>query len=139
MRRLWYVTVILVILSIGAACTEQQQQQVDKAAQATKDVTVEGEKILQSPVGQYVPPDIKFWIVLAGAMASGMANAWQEWRLKNMTKTTKAIVKGIESAEKSEKNPPLASTNIKAAIFEEMRTAKIYDRGNKIVDRLKIA
>lgn len=137
MRRLWYVTIILIVLSISSSCTEEQMQQVDKAAETTKKVTVEGEKILESPTGQYVPPDIKFIVVLAGALASGLANAWQEWRLKTMTKTTKAIVKGIEKSTDPEAGH--STDEIKNAIADEMKAAKVYDRGNKIVDRLKIS
>lgn len=133
-----FVSVIL-LLCLGNDGCEQQMQQIDKAAEVTKQITIEGEQVLESPVGQYVPPDIKFWVVLGGALASGLANAWQEWRNQNMKKTTKAIVKGIEKAERSETNPPLATAGIKAAIAEEMKAAKIYDRGNKIVDKLKIA
>lgn len=138
MRRLWYVTVILIVLSIGAACTEQQMQQADKVAQATKDVTVEGEQLLQSSAGQYIPQDIKLMIGMGGAIALGAANAWQAWRNQNMKKTTKAIVKGIENTS----NPDKPTSEIKANIAEAMIAEggqKFYDRANKIVDKLKIA
>ena len=54
-----------------------------------------------------------------------------------MKKTTKAIVKGIEAAEKQQKPNP--TNPIKTAIGKEMTAAGIFDRGNQFVDRLKIA
>ena len=54
-----------------------------------------------------------------------------------MTKTTKAIVKGIEkSADQVQTNP---ANPVKEAIGKEMRAAGIYDQANQLVDQLKIA
>jgi len=136
-RKMLYGLLLSAILFAG--CTEQQMQEIDKAAVATKEITGAGEQFMESPAGQYVSPDLKFGIALGGFVISSLVNAWQEWRLKNMTKTTKAIVKGIETAEKESSGNPPKAKSIKANIEAEMKATKIYDRGNKIVDKLKIA
>lgn len=126
---------ILVILSVPA-CTEQEQEKVDKIAQDVKTVTETGQQLLESPVGQFIPPDVKFWIVLGGALAAGLANGWQSWRSSQMKKTTKAIVAGIEKVGEAA-TPDNPSSAVKAAIAEQMLKTGCYETCNKIVDKLK--
>lgn len=118
-----------------ASCSEEQKQEIDKAAISTKQIAESSEQLLGSPAGEIIPPDIKLWIILGGALASGAANAWQKWRADEMKQTTKAIVKGIEVAEAQ--NNPQAST-VKSNIKTAMKLTGNYDRCNKIVDKLKV-
>jgi len=71
-------------------------------------------------------------------LVSGLVLTWQELRNRNMKKTTRAIVKGIENTA----NPDKATSEVKANIADEMRKQggdKFYAKANKIVDRLKIS
>lgn len=131
----------ILLVCLGSDGCEKEFERIDKTAQATKEITVEGEKFIESPAGEYIPPEIKQAIGVVGALALILANGWQAWRNQTMKKTTKAIVKGIEDAENlsnmsgNSKSP----NSVKDCIEAEMKAAKIFDRGNKIVDKLKIA
>lgn len=74
---------------------------------------------------------------IAAIIASLGFNVYQKYTGGIMKKTTKAIVKGVEAAEKQQKSNP--ANPIKTAIGKEMTAAGIFDRGNQLVDRLKVA
>lgn len=141
-NRILILPAILVILSLPA-CTQDGEildvnglaLRMDKLTQDIKTVTEAGEQLLGSPVGQFVPLEIKFWIVLGGALAAGLANGWQGWRSSQMKKTTTAIVRGIEKAESAA--PANPGSAVKAAIANEMLKTGCYNRCNEIVDKLK--
>jgi len=133
------VTVSAILLIVLCGC-EELLRRGDKAADATKDLAGTGEQFLQTPTGQALPGQVKLYAAGGIALASILANGWQEWRNKGMKKTTKAIVQGIESAAKAadpaSENPVAA---VKAAIGDQMKAAGCYDRGKKIVNQLKIS
>lgn len=138
---MWFKRAILIwILFVGIiGCTEQQRQQIDRAAVGTQQLVTDVNTLMQTPTGQMLPADIKLYAGLAALLASVGANAWQEWRNKQMTKTTKAIVKGIDQAERKTKNSNTPVAEVKAAIKEAMVATGCYERCNKIVDVLKIS
>jgi len=142
MRNLGKITIILAIwfapflLSI-TGCEEKQLQPIDKLVTDANNIVTAGGAILQSPAGDLLPPLWQVIGALAIAIGSILVNGWQKVRANLMKKTTKAIVKGIEAAEQVEKPNP--TNPVKAAIGDQMRAAGIYDKGNEIVDLLKVS
>lgn len=100
-----------------------------QGAQAAKDVVG---VIAESRGGQATT-----YGAIAAIIASLGYNVYQKYTGGVMKKTTKAIVKGVEAADKQQKSNP--ANPIKTAIGKEMVAAGIFDQGNQLVDRLKIA
>jgi len=123
--------------ALFAGCSEQQMRQADKVAADVKTITAGTEAILASPAGQMIPPDWRLYGLLGIMLANGVIIGWEEWRNLMLKKTTKAIVRGIESSS----NPDKAASEVKDNIQMEMLQQggrKFYIRANKIVDTLKI-
>lgn len=138
MRFLGFWIIIYAVLLIGFSGCHELLKQADKAAEVTQDVAASTEQLMQSPIGQAVPGHIKLYLASGLALASLLANSWQEWRLKEMTKTTKAIVQGIDQVDKkSIENTPMSE--LKDSISQQMKLAGCSDNGRKIVNKLKIA
>jgi len=74
---------------------------------------------------------------LAALIASLIYNIIQKRKGDLMTKTTKAIVKGVEAAEKEQKPNP--TNPVKAAIAGQMIQAGIYSQADDLVNRLKVS
>lgn len=140
MRFLAFWVIIYVLMLIGILGCEELLRRGDKAADTTKDLAGSADQFMQTPTGQALPGQVKLYMAGGIALASVLANGWQEWRNKGMKKTTKAIVQGIESAAKAadgaSANPVAA---VKAAIGDQMKAAGCYDRGKKIVNQLKLS
>ena len=138
----WHLGMVVVSLAVlGVITFAGSCQQADRIISDVNAVAGTGQAVLDSPAGQMIPPDIRLYgsLVISAVMAG--AAGYKQWRLAQMGKTTKAIVRGIEAAEKQ----PMAEASgnpvspIKAAIGTEMRRLGIYDTGNKIVERLKVS
>jgi len=142
---LWlYVTVsvwLALIFGIAsvAGCNEQQMAQADRAVADVNDIAAGVKAFLESPAGAAIPLDWRLYGSLGVLATSVIANGWQQFRNGTMKKTTKAIVKGIEHVERQSNPKPKETAVVKQAIAAEMRTAGIFDRGNQLVDRLKMA
>ena len=124
----------LLIIVGHISCT-----QLDKALSDANTIAETTQTVIDSPAGQLAPPDIKLYASLGASAVLAAAAAYKQWRLSQMSKTTKAIVRGIESADlqplsEGQGNP---SGSVKPAIAAEMRKLSVYDAGNKIVDRIK--
>ena len=127
-------TSIGLVILVGCA-------QLDKAVSDVNTIAETTQTVLDSPAGRLAPPDWRLYGGLATTLLMGSAAAYKQWRLSQMSKTTKAIVRGIEATEtlaaidgsQAAKNPG----EVKAAIAVEMRKLRIYDAGNKLVDRFK--
>jgi len=141
MRRLKNATIVLfmglVTLFAVVGCTEEQIRQVDQTVADANNLVSGGAALLQSPAGAMLPPDLRLYGTVGIAIASIVFNSWQKVRSNLMAKTTKAIIKGVDAAEKVTKTNP--TNPIKVAIRQEMIAAGIYDKGNKLVDQLKVA
>jgi len=137
---------VIVAVALTAGCNDEQLERADRAAAGVGTAITTAEGILATPAAAALPADWRLYGSLAVAAGSIALSVYKQWRLGLMTKTTKAIVKGIEGAEKqarfvlddehtvnNPKNP------VKEAIGAEMRAAGIYDQGNRLVDQLKIA
>lgn len=143
MRFLALCVTVSAILLIGLCGCEELLRRGDKAAEATKDLAGSAEQLLRTPTGQALPGQVKLYAAGGIALASILANGWQEWRNKGMKKTTKAIVLGIESAAEAAGPAHGASENpvtaVKAAIRNQMKIVGCSDRGRKIVNQLKLS
>ena len=128
MKRIRIVLICVAIMFL-TSCTKPQKIKVDQLAETAAHVAAGGEAVLQSPIGQLVPPDIRFYMTLAGAVIMAAVGGWQKYRKDQLTKTTTAIVRGIESQDDCKA--------VKTAIAGAMKSIGIYDAGNKIVDQLK--
>ena len=139
MRTLRNVTIIMFmgLVTLIGGCNEDQIKDVDQLVKDANDIITAGGAVLQSPAGALLPPGFQLYGTAAIALASIIVNGWQQIKGNLMKKTTKAIVKGIESAGKTTKTNP--TSPVKDAIRHEMITAGIYDRGNQLVDQLKAA
>ena len=131
--------ILFVILSAAVlvGCNEEQLMQGDKVVQDVNDIASGTRATLESPVGLMIPPEWKLYGVLGVMLANGIVITWEEWRNRQMKKTTRAIVQGIENTG----NPDKSTSEVKANIAAEMMKEggdKFYARANKIVDRLKI-
>lgn len=122
---------------LTSGCNETQLRQADRIVTDANSVVTAVGGVMQSPAGALLPPGFQLYGTAAIAIASIIVNAWQQVRGNLMKKTTKAIVKGIEFGEKETKPNP--TSPIKVAIRQEMIMAGIYDRGNQLVDQLKVS
>lgn len=119
-------------------CEEQQLERIDVIVGDVNDIVAGVGALLESPPAKaFLPPGFQLYGAIGVAIASVGVNAWQKIKGNLMKKTTKAIVKGIEKGQVDPKTNPVSK--IKAAIGQEMRTAGIYDKGNQIVDQLKVS
>ena len=74
---------------------------------------------------------------IAALIASLAVNIFQKRKGDIMTKTTKAIVKGVEAAGKEiETNP---KNPIKDAIAKQLKSAGIYSQADDLINQLKVA
>ena len=137
MTRKLFTTIIFMVISFSTGCDETQIRRADRIVDDVNDIATTGRIVLQSPAGALLPPDLKLYGAAAIAIASIVVNSWQKVRANLMKKTTKAIVRGIESAEQDQKPNP--TNKVKEAIGTEMKLAGIYDQGNQLVDQLKVA
>jgi hypothetical protein len=114
---------------------------VDNVAATVGSVAVAGKAVLDSPAGQLVPPDMRLYGSLALSLLMGGTAAYKNWRLAQMGKATKAIVRGIEAAEAQPRGATTDNPDksVKPAIAAEMRKLGVYDAGNKLVGRLKLS
>ncbi len=119
-----------------AGCSEEVLLKSDRIVEDVNQWADAGRQVLTSPAGRTLPPDFRGLVIGGVAVLSGAAAAYKQWRLSQMGKTTKAIIRGIEAADR--KKPSNPTNLVKAAIGAEMRKLGIYDVGNKIVDRLKV-
>lgn len=132
---------VIVSLTMLAIITFAGCLEFDEAVQDVNTVATTAKTVLDSPAGGMIPPDYRLYGVLALNLLTGGAAGYKQWRLSQMGKTTKAIVRGIEAAEaqpgcKTTGNP---GNPAKVAIAAEMRKLGIYDAGNKLVERLKVS
>jgi len=129
---------LIVGFSVGTnfGCNEEQLKEIDQTVADANSIADAVSAALQSPAGALLPPGFQLYGAAGIALVSIALNSWQKVRSILMTKTTKAIVKGIEAAEKG--NKPNPTNHIKDAIRTEMILAGVYDSGNQLVDRLKI-
>ena len=138
MRKAWFLSIMVTVMFAVGGCNEEQLEQMDQNVSDANDIVGLIKGVLESPPARaWVPPDIQFYGAAGIALASVLLNSWQKVRSSLMTRTTKAIVKGIEVASNEVKTNP--SNPIKDSIKTQMQLAGVYDRGNLLVDRLKLA
>jgi len=120
-----------------AGCTEEQIRDIDKkVSDVNNAATIITSTAGDTPIGAMLPADWKLYLAMAATVTSGAANIWQKLRGDLMKKTTKAIVKGIEATvPKRTANP---GDPVKANISANMKEAKIYDKANLLVDKMKL-
>ncbi|MBA7518568.1 hypothetical protein ES705_10639 [subsurface metagenome] len=127
---------VIGVLLLLPGCEEKQLERTDVIVGDVNDIVAGVGALMESPAGAMLPPDLKLYGAVGLALASIGVNSWQKVRSVLMTKTTKAIVKGIELADKPKTNP---MSKVKESIETEMKLAGVLDRGNKLVDRFKLA
>ena len=132
-----FLAIVVVLMFAASGCEEAQLRQADQIVTDANNIVTAVGGLMQSPAGALLPPGFQLYGAAGIALVSIALNSWQKVRANLMIKTTKAIVKGIELSEK--KTKPNPTNPIKAAIRQEMITAGIYDRGNQLVDQLKVA
>ena len=136
MTKVRFLAAIIVLMFAAIGCDETQLRQADRIVTDANSVVTAVGGVMQSPAGALLPPGLQLYGAAGIAIASIALNSWQKVRANLMTKTTKAIVNGIESAGKETK--PNQTNPVKVAIRAEMITAGIYDKGNQLVDQLKV-
>jgi hypothetical protein len=124
------------LLTCLPGCEEQQIEDIDRFVKDANEVVSGVGAVLESPAGALLPPNLQLYGAIAVAIASVGVNTWQKIKGNLMKKTTKAIVKGIELADKPKTNP---MSTVKKTIKAEMELAGILDKGNQLVDQLKVA
>ncbi len=92
----YFVILLVMCLALFAGCTEEQQQQVDEVAEIAQGVTEKGEAIVNSPVGDMIPPGYKFWIVTGGFLLNGLTMAWTDYRRRVWKTGLSEVVIGNE-------------------------------------------
>ena len=132
---------VIVSLAMLAIITFAGCLEMDEAVQDVNTVATTAKTVLDSPAGALMPPDLRLYAVLAMNLLTGGAAGYKQWRLSQMSKATKASVRGIEAAEKQPGGEPAGNPTspVKVAIGAEMRKLGVYDAGNKLVDRLKLS
>lgn len=137
MTRVRILAFFVMTMFFVAGCNESQLSQADRFVTDANDIVTAAGGLVNSPAGALLPPGFQVYGAAGIALISIALNSWQKVRANLMTKTTKAIIRGVEAAGKEIKTNP--SNPIKNAIKAEMITAGIYDRGNLLVDQLKVA
>lgn len=137
MNKVTFLAIITVLMFAAIGCDETQLRQADQFVTDANNIVTAAGGVIQSPAGALLPPVFQLYGASAIALASIALNSWQKVRANLMTKTTKAIVKGIESAGNVTKTNP--TNPIKESIRTEMILAGIYDKGNQLVDQLKVS
>ena len=135
MNRLIFIAVLCLLIFAGC---DDSLTAGDSLAQDANSVASGARALLDSPAGDLIPPNIKYYGLMVIGLINGLVITWQEWRNRTMKKTTRAIVKGIEKTD----NPEKATSEVKVNIAEAMRREggdKFYAKANKIVNRLKIS
>ncbi len=142
MKRLLNVTVLLILLAgclyFGPAGCDKFWQKGDEIVHDVNTIAQGTQAVLESPAGRLIPPGLKVYGLIGIGLINAAVIGWEEIRNRQMKKTTKAIIKGIERTD----NPQKATSEVKANIAEEMRRQggdKFYAKANKIVDQLKIS
>ena len=139
MRTLLNVTLIMFmgLVTFIGGCDEAQLRQADQIVTDANSIVTAAGGLVQSPAGALLPPGFQLYAAAGIAIASIALNSWQKVRANLMKKTTKAIVKGIEAAEKVTKPNP--TNPIKAAIAAQMKQAGIFSQADDLVNQLKAA
>ena len=135
----WHLGMVIVSLAVLAIITFAGCLEFDDAVQDVNTVATTAKTVLDSPAGRMIPPDVRLYRSLAVSAVMAGAAGYKQWRLAQMTKTTKAIVLGIESQQLMSRVDPENPVTAKTAIAAKMRDLGIYDTGNKIVKRLKLS
>lgn len=139
MKRLRFTAIIFTIATVSG-CTEEQLQQTDQFVADVNNVAVGARAVLESPPGQAIPSPIREIAGLVVGLAGAGVATYETWRKKQMEKTTRAIVRGIEKIDKQHRiDNPNPAADIKASIGAYMEASGIKTTGNKIVEKLKIA
>lgn len=131
MTSLGKTIIVVSILSMFtfAGCNEEQRAQVDKVAADVNSIADQGEAILNSPIGKFVPPDIKF--IAAGVLnvAQLLAGAWLIRDRKTTNTIATAIIKGVEAS-------PDKGKSVKPAIAAKMVSLGVEDAGRAYVEKV---
>jgi len=135
MLKVSFLAVVLMAVTMFGGCEEQQLQRVDRIVTDANEVVAAGGAVLQSPAGAMLPPGFQLYGAAGLAIASVLLNAWQKVRSNLLTKTTKAIVKGIEASEKEITANP--TNPVKAAIAEQLKSLGIYSQADDLINQLK--
>ena len=140
MKRLTLSIILLCAVAFGG-CNEAQRQDVDRLVEDVNNVAVGAHAVLQSPAGQGIPTPAKEIAGLAVGLALAGVTTWTEWRRRTMAKTTQAIVRGIEQVDREhrEANPTNPAKEVKDRIAANMLALGVRDRGDKIINRLKVS
>lgn len=137
MKKVIYLVISILTLVTLSGCDEFWAKG-DVIIRDVNDAAAGAGALLDSPAGRLIPPDLKIYGLIGIGLINAAVIGWEEMRARQMKKTTRAIVKGIENTG----NPDKAMSEVKANIAEEMRRQggdKFYAKANKIVDRLKIS
>lgn len=135
MVKVSFLAVLLISITMFIGCEEQQLQRADQIVTDVNSVVAAGGAVLQSPAGALLPPGFQLYGAAGLAIVSVLLNAWQKVRSNLLTKTTKAIVKGIEASEKLIATNP--SNPVKAAIAEQLKQLGIYSQADDLINQLK--
>lgn len=135
MKKLIYFTILTLVILAGC---ETFWQTGDEIVRDVNDIAGGARVLLESPAGLMIPPSIRLYVEIGLMLASGLVLTWQELRNRTMKKTTRAIVRGIETTD----NPEKAISEVRANIAEAMRREggdRFYAKATRIVDKLKIS
>jgi len=138
MKKCIQIVSLAFLLFVFSPGCDEFWQKGDEIIQDANDAAAGARVLLESPAGRLIPPDLKVYGLIGIGLINAAVIGWEEMRARQMKKTTRAIVKGIENTD----NPDKAMSEVKANIAEEMRRQggdKFYAKANKIVDRLKIS
>jgi len=138
MKKCIQIVSLAFLLFVFSPGCDEFWQKGDEIIQDANDAAAGARGLLESPAGRLIPPDLKVYGLIGIGLINAAVIGWEEMRARQMKKTTRAIVKGIENTD----NPDKAMSEVKANIAEEMRRQggdKFYAKANKIVDRLKIS
>jgi hypothetical protein len=126
----WLLAAVLCLFPPG--CSVAEQQRIDTLTDQVEQLTIEGEKFLDSEIAQMlIPPNVDGAIRLGGALSIGLIMAWRKWRKNNtLTKVTRSIVQGIDASGNQ-------GQTCKLQIAKAMQKNKVYRQGKEIVRDFK--
>ncbi len=135
--------VAVLVVAMLAGCTAEQLAGLDKAVNDANQVAAGVSQIGAGPAGAVMPGWVRACLEAIGIVGALAVVTWQQLRksgllekLATLTSTSKAIVRGVDEAAKTD---PEAVAKVKAEIQAEMQRKGIEPEARQTVRDLKAA
>ncbi len=146
MKKAMMTMCLMAVLFVGlVGCEKEELEKVDSAADIAEKFLSTGKEVVVSPVGQFIPPDWKFWLAMTGALGEALLLGWREFRGSQTRKTLKAVVHSIDNnidreteiLRNGEKATVTVGELIKKGVAGRLQLAGINRQGVNLINDAK--